>query len=196
MDSTGAPSANITDFSKVLDYIAIMNYDVKSNSAVGAGPSSPLDDSCAPVGARFGSAVSAVAAWTAAGMPASQIVLGVPAYGHSFVLPPSSRQNFTITAYPPYNTGLELPGDKWDGDGGVDVCGVMQGPGGTYAYRGLIEEGFLNPDGSVRDGVDFLFDDCSQTVCYIIFYFTELSRADTPVKAFPLQHDYRSLRLV
>ncbi|KAF8973025.1 glycoside hydrolase superfamily [Flammula alnicola] len=166
VDSTGSPSANISEFSTVLDYIAIMNYDVKSNPAIGAGPSSPLNDSCAPVGARFGSAASAVNDWTAAGMPANQIVLGVPAYGHSFVLSPSSGksgQNFTLKEYPIYNATLERVGDKWDGDGGVDVCGVTQGPGGVYTYWGLMEEGFLNRDGSTTNGIDFLFDNCSQT---------------------------------
>lgn len=140
-----------------------MNYDVTSNLTVGAGSSSPLNDSCAPSGARFGSAVSAVDAWSTAGMPASKIVLGVPAYGHSFVLPPDARQNYSIGPYPPYNTSLERPGDKWDGDGGLDVCGVMEGPGGTFTYWGLMDEGFLNTDGSAVEGVQTFFDDCSQT---------------------------------
>jgi len=157
----------------VLDYIAIMNYDVKSNPSVGAGPTSPLDDTCAPAGARFGSAVSAVKAWTAAGMPASQIVLGVPAYGHSFVILNSTStggassetaQNSTLPAYPPYNATLEKHGDRWDGDSGLDVCGVMQGPGGVYTYWGLMEEGFLNKDGSPAEGIVYRFDECSQTV--------------------------------
>ncbi|KDR75109.1 hypothetical protein GALMADRAFT_226758 [Galerina marginata CBS 339.88] len=167
--STGSPSTNISQFSQVLDYIAIMNYDVKSNSTLGAGPSSPLDDSCAPVGARFGSAMSAVKAWTAAGMPVDQIVLGVPAYGHSFVTLPSSikasngsSQNI-LPSYPPYNASIERRGDKWDGDGGLDVCGVMQGPGGVYTYWGLVDEGFLNKDGSTADGIEFQFNQCSQT---------------------------------
>lgn len=164
VDSTGTPSSNISAFSKVLDYITIMNYDIKSNPAVGAGPSSPLNDSCAPSGARFGSAVSAVDTWTAAGMPASQILLGVPAYGHSFVPPPNSRQNYTVGLYPAYNTSPKRPGDKWDGDGGLDVCGAVEGPGGTFTYRGLVDEGFLNEDGSAVKGVESIFDDCSQTV--------------------------------
>ncbi|PPQ87480.1 hypothetical protein CVT25_008216 [Psilocybe cyanescens] len=170
VDSTGFPSANISEFSQVLDYIAIMNYDVKSNVSVGAGPSSPLDDSCAPVGARFGSAVSAVKDWTAAGMPANQIVLGVPAYGHSFLaaIPflggsNATLQNPQFLSYPPYAANSSRRGDRWDGDGGLDVCGVLEGPGGVYTYWGLMEEGFLNRDGSVKDGILSRFDNCSQT---------------------------------
>uniref|UniRef100_A0A8H7Y893 GH18 domain-containing protein n=1 Tax=Psilocybe cubensis TaxID=181762 RepID=A0A8H7Y893_PSICU len=170
VDSTGLPSMNISEFSQVLDYIAIMNYDVKSNASVGAGPSSPLDDSCAPVGARFGSAVSAVKDWTSAGMPAHQIVLGVPAYGHSFVaaIPYLGGSNTTLQNpqflyYPPYAVNASRRGDRWDGDGGLDVCGVLEGPGGIYTYWGLMEEGFLNQDGSVKDGILSRFDNCSQT---------------------------------
>ena len=175
VDSTGTPSSNISAFSKVLDHITIMNYDIKSNPAVGAGPSSPLNDSCALSEARFGSAASAVATWTAAGMPASQILLGVPAYGHSFVLPPNLRQS--VGPYPPYTSSLERPGDKWDGDGGLNVCGQVDGPGGTFTYWGLMEEGFLNEDGSVVKGVDYFFDDCSQTVgTYILVVCNMLKR--------------------
>ncbi|KIK80303.1 glycoside hydrolase family 18 protein [Paxillus rubicundulus Ve08.2h10] len=38
---------------------------------------------------QVGSAVTAVKAWTAAGMPLNKIVLGVAAYGHSFCVSPS-----------------------------------------------------------------------------------------------------------
>lgn len=144
-----------------------MNYDIKSNPAVGAGPSSPLNDTCAPAGVRNGSAISAVNAWTAAGMPPSQIVLGVPAYGHSYVVPPSqiTSPNVTQLFYPPFSLSLELPGDSWDGDGGLDVCAVLQGPGGIYTYRGLMDQGFLNKDGTeVEDArIHYRFDECSQT---------------------------------
>jgi len=144
-----------------------MNYDLKSKPAVGAGPNSPINDICAPTGAHSGSATSAVDAWTAAGMPHNQILLGVPAYGHSYVIPSTeiTTPNVTRFLYPPYDLNLKHPGDRWDGDGGLDVCGVMQGPGGTYTYWGLMERGFLNQDGSVKQGIDYRFDECSKTVC-------------------------------
>lgn len=168
VDSTGTPSANISDFSKVLDFVAIMNYDIKSNPSLGAGPSSPLDDSCAPVGARFGSAMSAVHAWTSAGMPANKIVLGVPAYGHSFVIQASSgsgsTQNASLSQYPAYNSSIQRRGDSWDGIGGLDVCGKTEGPGGVFAYWGLMQQGYLKEDGSPVDGIQYRFDECSLTV--------------------------------
>jgi len=165
VDISGLPSKNVSEFSKVLDMITIMDYDLPSNPRIGAGSSSPLNDSCAPMGAQFGSAVSAVDAWTAAGMPSNQIVLGVPAYGHSYVVPSTqiSSPNVTQLSYPPFDLSLEQVGDSWSGDGGVDVCGNTERPGGTYTYWGLMQQGFLNTDGSVKDGIKYRFDECSMT---------------------------------
>ncbi|KAJ2926761.1 hypothetical protein H1R20_g10354, partial [Candolleomyces eurysporus] len=166
-DASRSPSKDVSGFADVLDYIAIMNYDLKSNTAIGAGPSSPMDDSCAPSGAKWGSAASSVAAWSQAGIPTNKLVLGVPAYGHSYVISPSVALNRTnassLNSFPSYNPSNRPIGDKWDGPGGLDVCGVSQGPGGVYTYWGLIEEGFLNPDGSAGDGVISRYDECSET---------------------------------
>ena len=147
--------------------ISIMDYDIPSNPTIGAGPSSPLNDSCASVSAQFGSAVSAVDAWTAAGMPSNQILLGVPSYGHSYVVPPTQILSPSVAqlSYPPFDLSLEQVGDSWSGNGGVDVCGNVVGPGGTYTYWGLMQQGFLNSDGSVKDGIEYRFDGCSMTVC-------------------------------
>ncbi|KAH0828077.1 hypothetical protein J3R83DRAFT_3733 [Lanmaoa asiatica] len=65
-----------------------MNYDVWGSWSSAVGPNSPLNDTCASPADQVGSAVSAVKAWTAAGVPVDQIVLGVASYGHSFSVPP------------------------------------------------------------------------------------------------------------
>ncbi|KAM6494204.1 glycoside hydrolase family 18 protein [Amanita muscaria] len=165
-DSSGQ-AADLSEFSKVIDFIEIMDYDIKSSPSVGAGPSSPLNDTCAPSGARFGSAVPAVEAWVAAGIPADQIVLGVPGYGRSFAVTPSDAfldaGAKTLASYPQYNPKLQRAGDKWDGGWGVDVCGDVQGPGGTYNYWSLIDGGILDQNGTVRDGISYRYDNCSQT---------------------------------
>lgn len=142
-----------------------MNYDIASNSSFGAGPSSPLDDSCAPVSAQRSSAKSAVSAWTASGFPKNQLVLGVPSYGHSFsILPGSGQSTSALPLYPPYST-IKVHGDKWDSyENATDVCGVQVGAGGTYEYWGLMQGGFLNPDGSPQAGIQYRFDNCSKTV--------------------------------
>jgi chitinase len=166
-DSKGIPSKNVSDFSNALDFVTLMSYDIASNSTFGAGSSSPLFDSCAPISARTGSVESGVSAWTAAGFPKNQIVIGVPAYGHSFsVLSGGSGPN-TSTTLPmyPFYSEVRVRGDNWDAfPNATNVCGVQEGCGGTYEYWGLIKGGFLNPDGSPQTGIKYRFDNCTKTV--------------------------------
>ncbi|KAG1744097.1 uncharacterized protein EDB91DRAFT_210501 [Suillus paluster] len=60
-----------------------MNYDIWGSWFPTVGPNALLNDTCASSANQQGSAVSAVKAWTDAGMPANEIVLGVASYGHS-----------------------------------------------------------------------------------------------------------------
>lgn len=155
----------MSDFGDVLDFISIMSYDIASNSSFGAGSSSPLDDSCAPISARLGSSRSAVAAWMSAGIPAHKLLLGVPSYGHSFITlssQPGGSGQIDAPKYPLYSSN-KPKGDRWDARG-TDVCGRQQGFGGTYEYWGLIEGGFLHADGTPAAGIKYRFDDCSKTV--------------------------------
>ncbi|KAG6375578.1 chitinase [Boletus reticuloceps] len=147
-DASGSPSTDVSGFAEVLDYIAIMNYDVWGPWSPAVGPNAPLNDTCASPTDQDGSAVSAVKAWTAAGIPVNQIVLGVPSYGHSFSVSPSN-------AFP--------LGDAWDDTGSVDACGVYEGPGGTFNLWGLVDGGFLTADGNTAPGIYYRYDDCSQT---------------------------------
>ncbi|KAK7043207.1 hypothetical protein VNI00_008561 [Paramarasmius palmivorus] len=169
-DTNGVPSTDLSGFAQAFDFITIMNYDVWNSLSPRAGPNSPLNDTCAPSGSpkiEFGSAVSSVKGWTNAGFPLNKIVLGVPAYGHSWVVPQSEAfTNGSITelaSYPMFNRQAEHLGDSWDGEGGTDICGNPVGPSGVYNFWGLIEEGYLNSDGSVKDGIAFRYDNCSET---------------------------------
>ena len=170
----GSPSTDLSGFAQVLDLIAIMNYDVKSTPEGGAGPNSPISDQCAPENTRYGSAVSSVEAWIAAGVPAKQLLLGVPAHAKSFVLSANpTAANGTWPAsipsspFPPYNPALQRLGDRWDGSG-LNVCGDMEGPTGTFTYWGLVEEGFIRSDGTPAEGIQYRFDNCSQTVRLLV----------------------------
>ena len=168
IDATGTPSTDVSAFAEVFDYIAIMNYDIWGSWSSGVGPNAPLNDTCAPTADQQGSAVSAVKAWTAAGMPVNQIVLGVPSYGHSFsVLPSDAFVNGSQTelaAYPKFNASNQPLGDAWDDTGSVDICGVYEGPGGTFNLWGLVAGGFLDEDGDPEQGIYYRYDNCSQTV--------------------------------
>lgn len=184
----GQPSADVSEFAKVLDYVEIMDYDVWGTWSDAVGPNSPLDDTCSP--SPQGSAVSAVKAWTGAGFPASQLVLGMAAYGHSFEVTQSdafaNSGNMTassvvstteaapagttpIALYPQFNKAVQPFGDPWDEDAapGVDQCGnpTAGGPSGIFNFAGMIEQGILDQNGTVvgGQGFGFRYDACSQT---------------------------------
>ncbi|KAI5117392.1 hypothetical protein M0805_007783 [Coniferiporia weirii] len=165
--ATGSPSSNVSAFSKVLDYVEIMNYDIWGSWSSAAGPNAPLNDTCAPSADQQGSAVSAVAAWNAAGMPLAQIALGVASYGHSFAVNTSSAfsngSTTELAAYPPFDNNVFPVGDAWDDAPGVDVCGVFENQGGLWDFWGLIGAGLLDKNGSVAEGVPSRFDECSKT---------------------------------
>ncbi|KZT74309.1 glycoside hydrolase family 18 protein [Daedalea quercina L-15889] len=80
-DANGSPLGNVSAFAQVLDWVLIMNYDTWGSSKT-PGPNAPLSDGCQNSTQPAASAVAAVKAWTAAGFPANQLVLGVPSYGY------------------------------------------------------------------------------------------------------------------
>ncbi|KAG2097538.1 glycoside hydrolase family 18 protein [Suillus discolor] len=165
-DSTGNPSTDVSAFAKVLDYVAIMDYDVWGSWSSAVGPNAPLEDSCATSSEQQGSADSAVKAWSNAGMPADKIVLGVASYGHSYSVSPSDAfvsGTKTLAAYPAFNSANQPVGDAWDNTGSVDSCGNYAGSGGTFDFWGLVDGGFLNSEGTTAPGIYSRIDSCSQT---------------------------------
>ncbi|EJD03467.1 chitinase [Fomitiporia mediterranea MF3/22] len=167
-DGEGVPSPNVTGFANVLDYIAIMDYDVWGSWSPRVGPNAPLNDTCASTEDQQGSAVSAVAAWTKAGMPVNQITLGVASYGHSFSVNESSAfdgssSKTVLAPYPAFNASAFPVGDSWDGQPGIDMCGNFGQQGGIQHFWNLVDSGMLLPNGTAAPGVPYRFDDCSQT---------------------------------
>lgn len=110
-----------------------MNYDIFGPWLDTAGPNAPLNDTCLPSSVPAqGSAVSAVAAWTAAGIPANQIVLGVASYGHSFSVSKEDALGSSgklSQSYPPFDKNNQPDGDAWQDAAGTDVCGVEEPKG-------------------------------------------------------------------
>jgi len=167
-DSNGTSVTDVHEFAKVLDYIEIMNYNVWRSISNSVGPNAPLNDSCAPPSSQKGSAVSAVQAWNNAKFPVDRMILGVPAYGHSFRVNQSDALDASgdIKLFVPFNKTDQPAGDKWDGNGtavGVDVCGNPNVVGGVFDFWGLIDAGFLNSNGTPSSGIYSTFDECSQT---------------------------------
>ncbi|GLB39178.1 putative glycosyl hydrolase 18 family protein [Lyophyllum shimeji] len=159
----GTPMTDVSGFAKVLDHIEIMAYDIWGSWSSTVGPNAPLDDSCATN--KAGSATSAVEAWTAAEFPANKIALGIAAYGHSFHVDAGSAFSSPsqLAPYPPFDKSQQPAGDKEDGGAGVDQCGQPVGVGGVFNFWGMIDGRFLGADGWPAAGIDYRFDNCSQT---------------------------------
>lgn len=87
-DESGEPSQDVSEFADVLDYITPMAYSISGGWSEQSGPESPLY-SC---GQTSGSAASALEAWTAAGFPASKILMGISGLGQAF-----TTQSSTLT---------------------------------------------------------------------------------------------------
>ncbi|KAJ4472893.1 glycoside hydrolase family 18 protein [Lentinula edodes] len=164
---SGDPLTDVSGFAEVLDFIAIMNYDVWGSWSAAVGPNSPLADSCAASENQQGSAATAVKNWNGAGMPLDKIVLGVASYGHSFVVSHDdaymSGSTTELAPYPPFDKSAFPHGDSWDDDGGPDACGHHEPSGGNYNFWGLIENGYLDQNGDYMDKIPHRFDSCSQT---------------------------------
>ncbi|KIJ70078.1 glycoside hydrolase family 18 protein [Hydnomerulius pinastri MD-312] len=77
----GKPVKDAAGFAQLIDFVTLMNYDTYESENP-AGPNAPLYDGCGNSNQPSQTAVGGHNAWTAAGFPASQIVLGVPAYGY------------------------------------------------------------------------------------------------------------------
>ncbi|EIW62034.1 glycoside hydrolase [Trametes versicolor FP-101664 SS1] len=77
----GEPMQDVSAFAEVLDWVLLMNYDTWGSSDT-PGPNAPLGDACSNSTQGSASALAALRTWTAAGFPASQLVLGVPSYGY------------------------------------------------------------------------------------------------------------------
>ncbi|KAM5542384.1 hypothetical protein V8D89_003843 [Ganoderma adspersum] len=79
--SNGSPLTNVSAYASVMTYANIMNYDVWGASS-SPGPNAPLGNLCGTSSLPQYSAQAALSQWTAAGFPASKLVLGLPLYGY------------------------------------------------------------------------------------------------------------------
>lgn len=140
-DPQGNPMGDVSAFAKVLDWVLLMNYDAwgcKSflkirhvhpflidsvhhcillfAASPNPGPNAPLNDACRNSTQPAANAQAAVKAWTSAGFPASQLVLGVPSYG--YISRSTARNLHTRRSLPL----LPLPPQKRQAsDGGKDM---------------------------------------------------------------------------
>ena len=117
--------------------------------------------------------MSAVKAWTTAGFPANKIILSIASYGHSFHVEANSALDASgnLKLYPPFDKSQQPAATG----GGVDVCGNpnVVGNGDSFNFWGLIDGGFLTTNGTAASGIDYIFDNCSQTVRALLCLWKE-----------------------
>jgi chitinase len=113
-----------------------------------------------------------------------KIALGVAAYGHSFhVTTSAALGSGNINLYPAFDKSQQPLGDSDTSTSAsgthlllvvelntiflnlvLDPCGQPEGISGTFNFNGMIAHGFLNSNGTAANGIDYTFDNCSQTV--------------------------------
>ncbi|KAI0355450.1 glycoside hydrolase family 18 protein [Trametes cingulata] len=79
--ANGNPLTDVSAYAAQMTYANIMNYDV-FGAGSSPGPNAPLGNLCGNSSLPQYSAQAALAQWTAAGFPASKLVLGLPLYGY------------------------------------------------------------------------------------------------------------------
>ena len=155
----GQSMRSVQAFASVLDWILIMNYDTwggafsrfclvpssleavpsnKLSASSNLGPNAPLDDACKNSTQPAANAVAAINAWTAAGIPPSQLVLGVPSYGYVSRSDATGLRQRDQNAPPPPSPPSPPPYAR--------VVTEEGGDSGPVQFRGLVDQGVLCQD--------------------------------------------------
>ncbi|GHJ85728.1 hypothetical protein NliqN6_2130 [Naganishia liquefaciens] len=154
--SNQAPLSDVSAFAKVLDWVMIMNYDIWGSADAWSqpGPNAPLNEGCGRSDQPLANAYQAVKSWTTAGMPAKQIMLGLPAYGY---ISASSSDSLRARR----RRGLEKKGGVtlYNADGGSTY--------GQIKFSDIVAQGGLTRDSSGHwvgaGGFTRYWDTCSST---------------------------------
>ncbi|SCV72046.1 BQ2448_4740 [Microbotryum intermedium] len=161
----GNPLADMSGFGKVFDILNLMTYDVGGPWEPTSGPNCPLRTCKSVTGI-----VEVIDTFKKAGIPASKMMLGIPAYGYSYKLKSSKLKSqkiggFTSQVYQD-KTEVIPKGNRTDSNTPiVDVCGVRTASyTGMWNYVDLIDEGLLSSNGKVGlKGWTRHVDACSAT---------------------------------
>ncbi|OCF38068.1 hypothetical protein I316_00292 [Kwoniella heveanensis BCC8398] len=165
-DSNGSPMSDVSAFASVIDWILIMNYDVWGSSST-PGPNAPLSDGCGNSTQPLANAYAAVSSWTGAGMPASKITLGVPAYGYLQKSTASSlKQRRSSFPLPPHKLLVNSTSHQARGSYATVYNDNGGSSDGQVMFESLISQGALTwEDGGYVGGSGFTrhWDSCSST---------------------------------
>ncbi|KAF8154277.1 glycoside hydrolase family 18 protein [Crassisporium funariophilum] len=164
----GKPLSNVAAYAAQITFVNIMNYDV-SESSPKPGPNAPLGDLCGTNTQPAATAQSAFAQWTAAGMPASKLLLGLPLYGYvskstAKKLTGSSSGNgeFPLLAHPKYP-----PLARGGGTSALPSGDLSSMWGQQVSFNQLVNTGTLVDRGdgnyNASNGYTQGWDNCSDT---------------------------------
>ncbi|KIK66384.1 glycoside hydrolase family 18 protein [Collybiopsis luxurians FD-317 M1] len=188
LGSNGSPLTNVSAYAAQMTYLNLMNYDVFQSSST-PGPNAPLGNLCGTSSLLQYSAQAALSQWSAAGFPASKMLLGLPLYGYvsnstkttltgSFVDPSEQdRTTGPTQAQPGNHARVKKPISQLPESGtNKDQNGVQKDAananlqswyGQQIPFSSIVASGALvkNSDGTYSGGGGFTegWDNCSDT---------------------------------
>ncbi|XP_004689555.1 PREDICTED: acidic mammalian chitinase [Condylura cristata] len=142
----------IPQLSQYLDFIHVMTYDLHGSWEGYTGENSPLYKHPTDTGSNaYLNVAYAMDYWKGTGAPAEKLIVGFPAYGHTFIL---SNTSITGIAAPTSGAGPAGPYTRQDGfwayyeicifleNGATQAWGAPEGV--PYAYQGNMWVGYDN----------------------------------------------------
>ncbi|KAF9097092.1 hypothetical protein BGX23_009766 [Mortierella sp. AD031] len=152
-DGPDGKMKDVSEFSKVVNHINVMAYDINGSWGTLTGVNSPLG------GAGDLTYANGAQVWISAGFPAGQINMGVPFYGRS--LTTQSDMTTTQSMQAPFVKPVPL-GDKNDALW-TDPCEKEAAYSGVWKFKNLREEGLIDFQGNAHAPWICKFDEESKT---------------------------------
>ncbi|KAI8596118.1 chitinase [Dissophora ornata] len=144
---------DVSAFSKVVNHINVMAYDINGSWGTETGANAPL------TGPGSLTYKGGAQAWIDAGFPPQQINMGVPFYGRSLITKTDMTHAESMSA--PFRKQVPL-GDNNDGMW-TDPCEKSAAYSGVWKFKNLREQGLIDVNGNARAPWVRRFDEDSQT---------------------------------
>ncbi|PHH59992.1 hypothetical protein CDD81_2226 [Ophiocordyceps australis] len=154
----GTPMSDVSEFAKVVDYAALMQYDINGPCINVTGPNAPLNFE-KDKATQF-SFASTIDDWTKAGWPANQLTAGFAFYGHSMsvledmMLDPANQ-------YKPHSDVVPS-GDLVD-ESATDKCTNKTSFSGAWRFNNLLKQDVLADPVTAKEPWVRQFDDITKT---------------------------------
>ncbi|KAF9434178.1 hypothetical protein BGZ76_008443 [Entomortierella beljakovae] len=152
-DGPNGQLQDVSEFSKVVNHINIMAYDINGSWGDLTGANAPL------TGAGDFNYEGGAEAWINAGFPPQQINMGVPFYGRSLITKADMTSAISMVA--PFHKKVPI-GDSNDGLW-TDPCEKAAAYSGVWKYKNMRDQGLLDANGNAKGPWIKKFDKESQT---------------------------------